>query len=72
MKRIPNHPYLQNIVAEWQNQCAWHKVDAYLSYDAYHAYLKQFGFVVPINSDYLEFPDDFPDEKLMMFMLRWG
>lgn len=68
MKTVPQLPYLQNIVRHWNstgNRLAYS--------DEYIKYLKQFGFKVPVDimNDYLEFPDDFSDEDLMLFVLRW-
>lgn len=67
MKTVPKIPFLQNIVEEYQHQgCE----DWYSGH--YREWLRQFGFAVPIRGDYLEFPDDFPDEELCLFILRWS
>ena len=67
MKTVPQIPYLQNIVRHW-NSTDNRRVGG----DEYIKYLKQFGFKVPVDAmnDYLEFPDDFSDEDLMLFVLR--
>lgn len=69
MRTLPIHPYLQNIVRHYQ--------DIYgpfsRSYESYRPWLAQFGFVVPVrNMNQLEFPDDFSEQELMMFILRWA
>jgi hypothetical protein len=67
MKTLLTRPYLQNIVAEY------HRQKGSLDYkNDYPAWLCQFGFQVPIMNDHLEFPDDFPDDELVMFVLRWS
>jgi hypothetical protein len=43
-----------------------------LYHDDYITYLKSFGFRVPIEFGTLEFPDDFSEKDLMMFILRWS
>jgi hypothetical protein len=35
-------------------------------------WLRQFGFKVPVRGDYLEFPDDFSEQQLLLFVLRWS
>ena len=69
MKTLPKLPYLQNIVKEY------HRIQpgyAYLADGSYRNWLSQFGFRVPVQGDYLEFPDDFSEHDLMMFVLRWS
>jgi hypothetical protein len=67
MKTLPNIPYLRNIVSEY------HRQNNSYTYDIdYIEWLKQFGFKVPIKNNTLEFPDDFSDEDMLMFMLRWS
>lgn len=67
MKTVLKFPYLQNIVAEYRRQGheGWHS-------GHYREWLRQFGFAVPIRGDYLEFPDDFSDEELCLFILKWS
>jgi len=69
MKTLPQYPYLQNIVRHWHTLG-----NSYAGTDEYINYLKQFGFAVPVDimKDQLEFPDDFDDKDLMLFMLRWA
>ena len=68
MKTLPQYPYLQNIVAEYHRQRGTPNV-----FDAndYHKWLGQFGFRVPMDFDKIEFPDDFSDQDLLLFVLRW-
>lgn len=72
MKQITKLPYINNLMRHYrfhhgrifsQNSETIYK---------YRDWLKQFGFQVPIKGDYLEFPDDYPDEKITMFILRWS
>jgi hypothetical protein len=67
MKRLPTYPYLTNILAEYYRE----KQTCHIGSD-YPRWLQQFGFVVPIYTDYLEFPDDFSEQQLMMFIIRWS
>lgn len=68
MKTLPRIPYLQNIVSEWHRM-----IDAELEYsDEYIEWLSSHGFKVPIINNYLEFPDDFTEQQMIVFMLRWG
>jgi hypothetical protein len=70
MKRLPKLPYLQNLVAAYRKE---HGFDTARSVtDHYREWLRQYGFKVPIEGDYLEFPDDFSDEKLLLFKLKWS
>ena len=75
MKTIPNRPYLQNIVAEYHRQRGTPNVfddKDYFKFEDYIKWLKQFGFLVPMDFDNLVFPDDFSDQDLMLFILRWS
>lgn len=80
MKKLPILPYIQNIVAHYHNlrggphpERGIRICEMYgISEDVYPNWLRQFGFTVPIDGDYLEFPDDFPDEKITLFVLRWS
>ena len=67
MRTLPRHPYLQNIVKEYYAQ-------GHTGFGTphYRDWLKQFGFKVPVPVDDLEFPDDFPDQEFVMFILRWS
>jgi hypothetical protein len=67
MKTLPTLPYLQNIVREYQAQ--GHKG---MGTPHYRDWLSQFGFAVPVKYECLEFPDDFPDQEFVMFILRWS
>lgn len=69
MKTLPKLPYLQNIVTEYRRM---HPDWSYLANGSYKTWLSQFGFCVPVKGDYLEFPDDFSDHDLMLFVLRWS
>ena len=71
MKILPQHPYLQNIVAEYHRQRGFTSQTQWDSKD-YVKWLDQFGFLVPMDFDKLVFPDDFPDQDLLLFMLRWS
>jgi hypothetical protein len=71
MKQLPKLPYLQNIVSAWHRQNN-EVVVRRLGTEQYREYLRQFGFEVPIDGDYLVFPDDFSDEELLLFKLRWS
>ena len=67
MKTLPKLPYIQNIVDYYHTSTG-----RWAFSDEYRYWLRQFGFKVPIQGDYLEFPDDFPDEKITLFILRWS
>lgn len=72
MKTLPQYPYLQNIVSVYRREYGLHDNDPVAS-DHYITWLRQFGFTVPVSSfDQLEFPDDFPDKDLTLFLLRWS
>lgn len=70
MTKLPDYPYLQNIVSHYR-KISNNPSDP-LSHDDYLDYLKTFGFKVPVKFGILEFPDDFPDSELTMFILRWS
>jgi hypothetical protein len=75
MKTIPQHPYLQNIVAEYHRQHGTPNIfddNDHLRFNDYIKWLKQFGFRVPMDFHKIEFPDDFPDDELLLFILRWS
>lgn len=67
MKTLPKLPYIQNIVAHYHTSTGKWSLG-----DEYRYWLRQFGFAVPIMGDYLEFPDDFTDQDLALFILRWS
>jgi len=71
MKTLPHDPYLRNINAEYcrQNGLSY---DELIEYDEYIEWLGQFGFKIPMDYDELEFPDDFSDRDLTLFILRWA
>jgi len=71
MKRLPKLPYIQNIVEHYREVTGSDHFKAYAD-GRYQRWLATLGFSVPIYGDYLEFPDDFPDEELTMFILRWS
>jgi hypothetical protein len=71
MKTLPQHPYLQNIVAEYRRQRGLTPKSVWDPKD-YVSWLGQFGFLVPMDFDKLVFPDDFSDQDLMLFVLRWS
>lgn len=71
MKTLPQHPYLQNIVAEYRRQRRLTPNNVWDSKD-YVNWLNQFGFLVPMDFDKLVFPDDFSDQDLLLFILRWS
>lgn len=68
MKTLPTNPYMQNIVRHWHDLGNKHDSDEYIEY------LKQFGFIVPVDimKNQLEFPDSFGDKELLQFVLRWS
>lgn len=70
MKKLSDYPYLQNIVSHYNKMNDNH--NGPLTRDDYITYLKTFGFKVPIDFGTLEFPDDFSEKDLMMFILRWS
>lgn len=71
MKLLPKLPYLQNIVQEYHRQ--HQPLDGLWGFDSsYREWLRQFGFAVPVMGDWLEFPDDFREEKLLLFTIRFG
>jgi hypothetical protein len=68
MKTLPQLPYMQNIVASYYQQ-------GYQGFgtDHYRTWLAQHGFQVPVKIvGELEFPDEFSDQDLTLFMLKWG
>lgn len=65
MKTLPRIPYIDNIFSYYQKE----KNNLEFKTE-YKIWLKQFGFAVPVKGNYLEFPDDFSDEDLFLFMLR--
>jgi hypothetical protein len=67
MKYLPSRPYLKNIVREYHAQ--GHKS---MGTPEYRNWLRQFGFRVPVRDDHLEFPDDFSEQQLLLFVLRWA
>ena len=67
MKSLPSRPYLKNIVREYRSQ--GHKG---MGTPQYRDWLRQFGFKVPVRDDYLEFPDEFSEQQLLLFVLRWS
>lgn len=71
MKQLPKLPYLQNILQYWAEQIDGDHYRYYAD-GSYQKWLSTLGFAVPVWGDYLEFPDDFTDEELTMFMLRWS
>lgn len=74
MKTLPKFPYLANIVTYYHNTTGNGKSLSGNAgnFDDYLSWLKQFGFNVPIYGDHLEFPDNFPDEEITLFVLRWA
>lgn len=69
MKTLPINPYLQNIARHYKDLHGPFS----RSYKQYRPWLAQFGFVVPVkDKDQLEFPDDFSEQDLIMFILRWS
>lgn len=70
MKTLPKLPYIQNIVEHFQ-EIHGHDFNAFAD-GRYQRWLTTLGFTVPVHGDYLEFPDDFPDSELTMFMLKWS
>ena len=68
MKLLPKYPYLQNLETEYT------ALPGYMGFAGYHYrdWLMQFGFKVPVMGDYLEFPDDFCEKKLLLFKIRFG
>lgn len=67
MKKLPKLPYLQNIVIYYHTT---HKTQYFKS--NYRDWLSQFGFRVPVEGDYLEFPNDFSDKDITLFVLKWS
>lgn len=65
MKTLPRYPCLKNLVA------AYNAEGGRIGTPQYVDWLRQFGFKVPVE-DNLEFPDDFPDQELFLFILRWS
>lgn len=71
MKTLPMLPYLQNIRNEWHRQSDGVPIIADGG-AGYREFLRSFGFCVPVRNACLEFPDDFSDHDLMLFVLRWS
>ena len=69
MKTLPRHPYLRNIVSYC---CETQDLNVRPGRPAYGDWLRQFGFKVPVEGDLLEFPADFDEKELMVFILRWS
>lgn len=67
MKRLPLSPYLNNIVQYYRENHG----SIYDEHSSYVAWLKTFGFKVPVDKDHFEFPEDYSDEQLACFILRW-
>lgn len=67
MKTLPKRPYLQNIVTYYRET---HSIPGLGP--NYSNWLRQFGFKVPIEGEYLEFPDDFSDKDLTLFVIKWS
>lgn len=72
MKRIPKMPYINNLLRYYRFNMGPVFALRQNGIMQYHDWLKQFGFSVPVMGDYLEFPDDFSDAKLTLFILRWS
>ena len=70
MKRLPKLPYLQNIVEHYR-QMVGSDDFGYYADGSYQRWLSTLGFALPVY-DYLEFPDDFSDRDLALFILRWS
>ena len=68
MKTLPKYPYLKNIVSYC---CETQDLKVRPGSPSYRDWLLQFGFKVPVD-DHLEFPDDFDEKELMLFILRWS
>lgn len=71
MKKIPKLPYLQNIVSHYHQMVGSDNFQHYAG-ENYRQWLLTLGFAVPIDGDYLEFHDDFSDQELTLFILRWS
>jgi hypothetical protein len=68
MKTLPQRPYLQNIVRAYSQQ--GHRG---VGTKHYRTWLAQHGFRVPVQyNDKLEFPDEFSEQDLTLFILKWG
>lgn len=72
MKRISKFPYIDNLFYHYRFNMGPVFSKREYGIVQYHDWLRQFGFEVPIKGQYLEFPDDFPDKKITMFVLKWG
>lgn len=68
MKTLPKLPYIQNIVEYYHRSTGKWVIGS----DEYRYWLRQFGFAVPIRGDYLEFPDEFSDKDLTLFIIKWS
>lgn len=68
MKTLPKHPFIQNLAAAYRAETK----ETMLLNPEYRNWLSQFGFAVPVYGDELQFPDDFPDDQLILFMLKWS
>lgn len=66
MKTIPKHPYLDNMFKYY-----WEHIGNPMMSPNYVEWLDTHGFKVPVD-DELEFPDDFSDNDIMLFVLRWS
>lgn len=72
MKLIYKKPIIYNLVHEYRNIYGPIFSNKNSGIIKYHEWLKQFGFSVPVRGDYLEFPDDFSDQQITAFILRWS
>jgi hypothetical protein len=70
MKTIPTDPYINNIAEEY------YRVTGNKPWEDsknFREWAKQFRFKIPLeNWDVFQFPDDFSDEELILFILRWS
>lgn len=72
MKTLPKMPYLGSMSAYYRQHYGTFYWDGYREYwDGYREWLSSHGFKVPVH-DVLEFPDDFSDQDLLLFQLRWS
>lgn len=73
MKRISKHPYIQNIVRAWHSMHPddLNSIKSYMD-GSYRKWLSTHGFKTPVTGDYLEFSDNFSDEELLHFIIKWS
>ena len=72
MKCLPSQPYIENLRTYYLRNVGPIFGAGNTSIIKYQEWLKQYGFEVPVRGTFLIFPDDFDDNELLLFILRWS